>query len=189
MAYYTGPVFEVESLQTYKDEKGRKRKVGSICGGGRYDNLVNNLLGIPVPATGASIGVDRLAELLMQTNQIGAKALGPVLVVVFDDHLMTEYQKIAQELRNAGIPSEVYYGFQRNLKKQLAYADKKNCPVALLLGEDELAKGVVTVRDLKLGDKISADVTSKEEWKARAQFEVPRPQLTQKVTDLINPKD
>lgn len=188
MAYYTGPVFEVESLQTYKDEKGRKRKVGSICGGGRYDNLVKNLLGIPVPATGASIGVDRLAELLMQTNQIGAKALGPVLVVVFDDHLMTEYQKIAQELRNAGIPSEVYYGFQRNLKKQLAYADKKNCPVALLLGEDEIAKGVVTVRDLKLGEKISADVTSKEEWKARAQFETPRPQLTQTVKNLINPQ-
>ncbi|MBK8965281.1 MAG: ATP phosphoribosyltransferase regulatory subunit [Lewinellaceae bacterium] len=140
MSYYTGPVFEVESKQTYKDEKGNDKKVGSICGGGRYDDLVEKLLGIKVPATGASIGVDRLAELLQLTKQASRQISGPVLVVVFDDNLMPEYQKIASQLRKAKIDAEVYYGYQRGINKQLAYADKKNCPIAILLGEDELKK-------------------------------------------------
>jgi len=187
MAYYTGPVFEVESTQTFKDEKGRTRKVGSICGGGRYDNLVKNLLGIKVPASGASIGVDRLAELLTLTGQLprALSANGPVLVVVFDGHLMPEYQKIARELRDNGVNAEVYYGFQRGLKKQLAYADKKNCPIALMLGEDEFNKGVVTVRDLDLGKKMSAQIDNKAEWKQKAQFEVPRGELIPKITGML----
>lgn len=69
MSYYTGPVFEVESKQSYTDERGNVRKVGSICGGGRYDDLVEKLLGIKVPATGLSIGVDRTAESLQLTKQ------------------------------------------------------------------------------------------------------------------------
>lgn len=187
MAYYTGPVFEVESTKTFKDAKGRTRQVGSICGGGRYDNLVENLLGINVPASGASIGVDRLAELLLLTGQLpqDLTANGPVLIVAFDRQLMPEYQKIARELRDNGVPSEVYYGFQRGLKKQLSYADKKNCPIALMLGEDEFNKGVVTVRDLHLGKKMSAHIENKDEWKQKAQFEVPRGELIQKITGMI----
>ncbi len=188
MAYYTGPVFEVESTQTFKDEKGRTRQVGSICGGGRYDNLVKNLLGIKVPASGASIGVDRLAELLVLTKQLPdtLNANGPVLVVAFDQHLMPEYQKIARELRDNGVDAEVYYGFQRGLKKQLSYADKKNSPIALMLGEDEFNKGVVTVRDLHLGKKMSGQIDNKDEWKQKAQFEVPRGELTRKVTTMLS---
>jgi histidyl-tRNA synthetase len=185
MTYYTGPVFEVDSLQTFSDDKGRPRKVGSICGGGRYDGLVENLLGLKVPATGASIGVDRLAELLMLTRQLTEQARGPVLVVVFDDALMPEYQKIAQQLRQENIDAEVYYGAQRGLKKQLSYADQKNSPLAVLLGEDELKKGVVTLRDLRLGEQISAEVADKEEWKRRAQFEVPRADLVKKILEII----
>jgi histidyl-tRNA synthetase len=187
MGYYTGPVYEVESTQSFKDEKGRERRVGSICGGGRYDGLVKTLLGLRVPATGASIGVDRLAELLVLTNRFpeASKAPGPVLVVVFDNHLMPEYQKIAKELRDKKIDAEVYYGFQRGLKKQLAYADKKNSPIAILLGEDELKKGVVTVRDLRLGAKMSAEIADKEEWKKKAQFEVPRGELIEKISGMV----
>jgi histidyl-tRNA synthetase len=185
MAYYTGPVFEVESTQTYKDEKGRERRVGSVCGGGRYDDLVKNLLGLRVPATGASIGVDRLAELLILTNQFPKSMAGPVMVVVFDDNLMPEYQKIARELRNNGMDAEVYYGFQRGLKKQLSYADKHNSPFAILLGEDELKKGVVTVRDLRLGKQMSAEITDKDEWKKKVQFEVPRTELIEKISKMI----
>lgn len=185
MSYYTGPVFEVESKQTYLDEKGNEKRVGSICGGGRYDDLVEKLLGIKVPATGASIGVDRLAELLQLTNQAPKKILGPVLIIVFDNNLMTEYQKIASQLRKAKIDTEVYYGFQRGLNKQLAYADKKNCPVAILLGEDELKKGVITVRDLKMGKDIAGDFSDKTEWMKTAQFEVKREDLVKKVKELI----
>jgi len=187
MSYYTGPIFEVESNQTFMDDKGRERRVGSICGGGRYDNLVKNVLGIRVPATGASIGVDRLAELLALTGKISSQVAitGPVLITVFDNQLMPEYQKIARELRNNGVNTEVYYGFQRGLKKQLSYSDQKNSPVAILLGEDELKKGVVTVRDLRLGKEMSAEIADKDEWKKKAQFEIPRNQLISKIIELL----
>ncbi|MBK7360503.1 MAG: histidine--tRNA ligase [Saprospiraceae bacterium] len=185
MSYYTGPVFEVESKQTYLDEKGNEKRVGSICGGGRYDDLVEKLLGIKVPATGLSIGVDRLAELLQLTNQAPKQILGPVLIIVFDINVMTEYQRIALQLRKAKIDTEVYYGFQKGLNKQLAYADKKNCPVAILMGGNEISKGVVTVRDLKKGKDIAADFTDKTEWMKTAQFEVKREDLVKKVKELI----
>lgn len=178
LAYYTGPVFEVESLQTYIDDKGQERHVGAIAAGGRYDGLVQNLLGIRVPATGASIGVDRLAELLVLTKQTEEKMDGPVLIVNFDDKMIIEYQKIAKELRLAGVEVEIFYGYQRQLKKQLAYADQKNCPIAILLGEDELKKGVVAIRNLKLGKKLAAEITDKTEWRNRVQFEVDRSELT-----------
>ncbi|MCU0286909.1 MAG: histidine--tRNA ligase [Acidobacteria bacterium] len=185
MAYYTGPIFEVESRQTYIDEKGMERRVGSICGGGRYDDLVKNLLGIKVPATGASIGVDRLAELLTLTKQVPGNAQGPILVIMFDDKLMPEYQKIARDLRENGLDVEVYYGFQRGLKKQLGYADDKNSPVAILLGEDELKKGVVTVRDLRMGKEMASAITDKDEWRSKVQFEISRSELVNKVKAMM----
>ncbi|MBN1340804.1 MAG: histidine--tRNA ligase [Bacteroidales bacterium] len=171
MAYYTGPVFEVVSNLQYTDEKGRQRKVGSVCGGGRYDGLVERLLNVKIPATGASIGVDRLAELLSLTGWSAKSPHGPVIVVVFDENMMPAYNKIAAGLRNAGISAEIYYGMQRGLKKQLSYADKKNCPFAIFLGEDELAKGVVTVKNLRLGREIT-EIADKEEWKKKVQSEV-----------------
>lgn len=180
MAYYTGPVFEVESLLTYKDEKGKERKVGSICGGGRYDGLVEKLLGMKVPATGASIGVDRLVELLSMVNPEAMEAEGPVLIAYFDDELQTEYYRIARELRQAGIDAEVYVGNYkgfRKMKKQMAYADSKNCPAVVLLGTDEAAKGVVSVKNLKLGKKLSDTISDKQEWISKVQREVPLNEL------------
>jgi histidyl-tRNA synthetase len=182
MAYYTGPVFEVESLQSYTDDKGKERKVGSICGGGRYDGLIENLLGLKVPATGASIGVDRLAELLKLTNQAPEKANGPVLIAFFDEDLSTEYQRIARELRTNGIETEIYYGFNkgfRKMKKQLKYADEKNCPLVILIGENEAEKGVATVKNLKLGKELADSISDKREWNSRVQKEVP-------LTDLAD---
>jgi histidyl-tRNA synthetase len=185
MGYYTGPIFEAESLQTYIDEKGRKRKVGSICGGGRYDGLVEKLLGMKVPATGASIGVDRLAELLTLTNQVEKKADGPVLITIFDEKLMVEYQKIASNLRKNNISTEIYYGSKKQLKHQLSYADEKNCPIAILLGEDEIKKGIVSVRNLKLGKQLSSEITDKNEWKKRVQSEVKMENLAEEIMKML----
>jgi len=185
MAYYTGPIFEVESLMTYKDSKGTSRKVGSICGGGRYDGLVENLLGLKVPATGASIGVDRLAELLTLAENDKTEAFGAVLIAVFDDSAMNEYQKIAAELRNAGINAEVYYGAGKNLKKQFAYADKKNSPIVIMAGEDEMLRNSVTIKDLVLGKQMD-NIQNKEEWRAKVQFEVSRNEMVQKVKEILN---
>ncbi len=184
MAYYTGPIFEVNSLQTYTDRKGNKRQVGAICGGGRYDGLIENFLGIKASATGASIGIDRLAELLQLTQQTDDLEDGPVFIVLFDEHLMPEYQQIAHELREAGIDTEIYYGLQKGLKKQLAYADKKNCPFAILIGEDEAKAGIATVKNLKLGkDKTMQKIKDKNEWRAKVQAQIKRENLVQYFLD------
>lgn len=175
MAYYTGPVFEVESLLTYKDEKGRERRVGSICGGGRYDGLVEKLLGLKVPATGASIGVDRLGELLRMAKPGQVTAQGPVFIAYFDDNLQEEYYRIARELRGGSINVEVYVGNAKGfkgMKKQMAYADKKNCPLAVLIGSDEAAKGIATVKNLKLGKELESTTTDKQAWINQVQQEV-----------------
>ena len=188
MAYYTGPVFEVESLLTYKDEKGKTRKVGSICGGGRYDGLVEKLLGLKVPATGASIGVDRLAALLQMADKEAVKAEGPVFIAYFDDELQTQYYKIAKELRAAGIDTEVYCGYFkgfRKMKKQLAYADRKNCPAVILIGSDEAAKGVATVKNLRLGKELSKTISDKKEWISKVQKEVPLEGLVEYVKGQV----
>lgn len=189
MAYYTGPVFEAESLLSYQDEKGKERKVGSICGGGRYDGLVEKLLGLKVPATGASIGVDRLAELLNMLNPGGAEATGPVLIAYFDDQLQNEYYRIARELRQAGIDAEVYVGNYkgfRKMKKQMAYADSKNCPAVVLFGMDEAAKGVASVKNLKLGKKLADTISDKQEWISKVQREVPLGELTNYLREQLN---
>lgn len=185
MGYYTGPVFEVESSLTYKDSKGKTRKVGSICGGGRYDGLVEKIVGMRVPATGASIGVDRLAELLTLTGAISTGKVNPVLIVAFDAGLMHEYQKIASELRSVGIATEVYYGMNKNLKKQLGYADKNAHPLAVLMGSDEYEKGIVTLRDLRAGAIKSDEIKDKEEWKKSLQFECSRTDLVTSVKNLL----
>ncbi|MBR4324832.1 MAG: histidine--tRNA ligase [Bacteroidales bacterium] len=185
LGYYTGPIYEVESLQTYKDAKGRERRVGSICGGGRYDGLVENLLHVKVPATGASIGVDRLAELLTLTGQVPEQIDGPVIVIVFDDDLMPLYQKTAMQLRAAGIDTEVYYGAKRGLKHQMAYADRNNCPLAIIIGGDEAAKGVASVKNLKLGKQLANTITDKNEWKQRVQKEIPLDQLADEIKKML----
>jgi histidyl-tRNA synthetase len=188
MAYYTGPVFEVESLLKYKDEKGKERNVGSICGGGRYDGLVEKLLGMKVPATGASIGVDRLAEVLRMAGGEDIKAEGPVLIAYFDDDLQTEYYRLARELRQAGINVEVYCGLFKGfkkMKKQMAYADAKNCPAVILIGGDEAAKGVATVKNLRLGKEMASSTSDKQEWIAKVQQEVPLSDLAAYITNML----
>lgn len=178
LAYYTGPVYEVESLESYVDAKGVERRIGSICGGGRYDGLVENLLGIKVPATGGSIGVDRLAEYLVLTNQAPQQKDGPVFIAYFDEDLVPHYQRVARDLRNAGIDTEVYYGLdKKKMKKQMAYADSRNCPFVILIGGNEAEKGVATVKNLKLGKELSKTISDKKEWNDRVQKEVPIAEL------------
>lgn len=185
MAYYTGPIFEVEALMEVKDKKGHKKRVGSIGGGGRYDSLVKNLLGIEVPAVGASIGVDRLAALLEMADAMPEPHDGPVLIVYFDDELRLEYQQMAYELRQAGIQAEVYCGTNKNLKKQLKYADNKRSPIAIMVGSNEAKAGIVSVRNLKLGAQLADTVTDKKEWQERVQSEVKREDLVATIQSLL----
>jgi histidyl-tRNA synthetase len=185
LGYYTGPVYEAELTFEVTDEKGRVREFGSVAGGGRYDDLVKRFTGQSVPATGMSIGVDRLLAALRATGRIGSKAQGPVVVTVMDRDRMSAYMEMVTELRQAGIRAEVYLGNPKNFGNQLKYADKRESPVAIIQGGDEAERGVVQIKDLILGAKI-AENASLEEWKDRPnQYEVPRDQMVAKVREII----
>ncbi len=186
LGYYTGPVFEAELTFEILDEKGRPRQFGSVAGGGRYDDLVKRFTGETVPATGVSIGVDRLLAALRAKGRIGADtAPGPVVVTVMDRDRMADYMAIVGDLRAAGIRAEVYLGNPRNFGNQMKYADRRGAPIAIIQGSDEAARGVVQVKDLVLGAAIAANA-SLEEWKDRpAQVEVPRADLVATLRGML----
>jgi len=185
LGYYTGPVFEAELTFEILDEKGRKRQFGSVAGGGRYDDLVKRFTGQSVPATGVSIGVDRLLAALREKGRMGAQAQGPVVVTVMDRDRMADYQTIVAELRAAGIRAEVYLGNPKNFGNQLKYADRRNAPIAVIEGGEEKERGVIQVKDLILGAEMAKEA-SLEEWKARpSQFEIPRSDLVAKIRDIL----
>jgi histidyl-tRNA synthetase len=186
LGYYTGPVYEAELTFEILDEKGRPRQFGSVAGGGRYDDLVKRFTGQEVPATGVSIGVDRLLAALRAKGRLSGTTQGPVVVTVMDRDRMAEYQAMAAELRAAGIRAEVYLGNPKNFGNQLKYADKRQSPVAVIQGSDEAARGVVQLKDLILGAKLAQEATL-EEWKSQpAQVEVPLADLVQEVRKLLD---
>ncbi|MCK8483113.1 histidine--tRNA ligase [Aliiroseovarius sp. S2029] len=189
LGYYTGPVFEAELTFEILDEKGRPRQFGSVAGGGRYDDLVKRFTGQAVPATGVSIGVDRLLAALRAKGRMGGKQVGPVVVTVMDKARLADYQAMVGELRGAGIRAEVYLGNPKNFGNQLKYADKRGSPVAIIAGSDEFEAGKVQVKDLILGAKIAENATL-EEWKERpSQFECDRSELVAKVREIVEGYD
>ena len=185
LGYYTGPVYEAELTFEILDEKGRKRQFGSVAGGGRYDDLVKRFTGQAVPATGVSIGVDRLLAALRAKGRGAVDTAGPVVVTVMDRDRMADYMAMVGELRAAGIRAEVYLGNPKNFGNQLKYADKRASPVAVIQGGNEAEAGVVILKDLILGAKIAQNATL-EEWKDRpAQVEVPRADLVAAVRRML----
>ena len=185
LGYYTGPVFEAELTFEILDEKGRRRQFGSVAGGGRYDGLVKRFTGQDVPATGISIGVDRLLAALRAKGRSTGDTAGPVVVTVMDRDRMADYMAMVGELRAAGIRAEVYLGNPKNFGNQLKYADKRSAPIAVIQGGDEAASGSVILKDLILGAKIAESATL-EEWKDRpAQVTVPREGLVAAVRKML----
>ncbi len=186
LGYYTGPVYEAELTFEIFDEKGKERQFGSVSGGGRYDDLVKRFTGQTVPATGVSIGVDRLLAALKEKGRIQASGLGPVVVTVMDRDRISDYQEIVTELRNAGIRAEVYLGNPKNFGNQLKYADNRGAPAAVIEGTEERDIGMIQIKDLILGKKLSEEATL-EEWKDRpSQFTVRREELVQKIREILS---
>lgn len=186
LGYYTGPVFEAELTFEITDEDGRRRQFGSVAGGGRYDDLVKRFTGQAVPATGVSIGVDRLLAALREIGRAGgAEASGPVVILVMDRGAMAGYQSMCAELRAAGIRSEVFLG-GGNMAKQLKYADRRRAPIAVIEGGDERAAGQVTLKDLALGARLAAEIETREEWTAQpAQVTVARAYLVAEIRAML----
>ncbi len=190
LEYYTGIVFEAELLFDVTNEKGQKVQFGSVGGGGRYDGLVQRFMGQAVPATGFSIGVSRLMTALKNLGKLDTETvLPPVVVCVMDrdTESLGRYQKMVQSLRDAGIRAEMFQGNPKNFGKQLQYADRRGCPVAIIQGADERNKGEVQIKDLLEGKKIAENIESREEWTQTraAQFSVKEADLVDEVQKVL----
>lgn len=142
--YYTGVIFE-----TFLDDLPG---IGSVCSGGRYDNLANLYTKQELPGIGASLGLDRLLAALEELGLL-AKVRTPAkaLIVQFDAERRDEYLSIATELRRAGIAVEVYPEAKK-LKAQLKYANNRGFAFALIAGGNEFEQGVIQVKDLESGE-------------------------------------
>ena len=185
LEYYTGPVFEAELTFEIYDTKGRKRQFGSVAGGGRYDDLVKRFTGQTIPATGVSIGVDRLMAALREKDRSRTETIGPVVVTVMDRERLNDYLSIVSELRSSGIRAEMYLGNPKNFGNQLRYADKRRSPLAIIEGSEERDKGLIQIKDLILGTQLAKNATL-EEWKERpSQFTVPKKEMVSKVQEML----
>ena len=184
--YYTGPVFEAELTFEVKNEDGQSVRFGSVGGGGRYDDLVARFTGQKVPATGFSLGLSRLQSALAAVKGGQRQTLGPVVVLVMDKAELPRYQKMAHQLRSAGIRAEMYLGTS-GMKAQMKYADKRGSPCVIIQGSDERAKGEIQVKDLIEGAKAASAITDNAEWKAArpAQLSVPEGDLVKAVTEIL----
>jgi histidyl-tRNA synthetase len=179
LAYYTGTVFETELFTP-------SRSLGSISGGGRYDDLVSRFTGQKVPSTGVSIGIDRLVSFLHERDSNQEKGVVDVIVTVMDKNLMKHYVKIAADLRENGINTDLYVGNTKDFGKQMKYADSRGAAFAIVAGTNEVEDNIVQIKDLKLGRKLSTDISSNEEWKAQpAQFPIRRDALVEKILELL----
>ncbi len=140
--YYTGLIFEVE-IPGYT--------VGSVCGGGRYDNLIGMFAGTKIPAVGYAVGFDRTYEAMEELNLFPEEikqATAQVLVTIFDKSLEKKSLEISSQLRLNNINVELYLS-NTKMEKQLKYADQKGIPYVIIIGPEEVEKNVVTLKNLK----------------------------------------
>ena len=143
--YYTGTVYE-----TFLNEY---RELGSVCSGGRYENLAENYTDKKLPGVGISIGLTRLFYKLNELNLIKAdqKSVAEVLIVPMVED-MTVPIKLASDLRNNGINTEIFLN-DKKLKAKMKYADKLEIPYVIVVGEDEVNSGIVKIKDMKTGEQ------------------------------------
>jgi histidyl-tRNA synthetase len=181
--YYTGTVFEAQLNIPVTNEKGESVVFGSVGGGGRYDDLVARFTGQRVPAVGFSIGVSRLASALRASEDL---SLPLVVILVLDKANAGSSFRMARELRAAGIRAEPYVG-DAGMKAQLKYADRRDAAIAIIEGDDERARGEVTLKDLAAGAARSKSVESRAEWVSEraAQVSVKRERLVEQVRKLL----
>ncbi len=143
--YYTGTIYE-----TFL---GDLPGIGSVCSGGRYDNLTGLFSKQVLPGVGASLGLDRLLAAMEELDMLpGVSTPAPVLVILFDAEKTGEYLRIGRQLREAGIATEVYIE-PKAVGKQMKYANRKGFQIAVIAGADEFASGSWQVKDLQSGEQ------------------------------------
>jgi histidyl-tRNA synthetase len=180
--YYTGPVFEMVLPGA--------GEMGSVMGGGRYNQLVDRFLDRPIPCTGMSVGLDRLMAALTQLGVVPQeKTTVEALVVTIGRVPPDESLRVAAELRAAGIRTEAYFGVKMNMASQLSHGDRYAIPVAVILGEDEIARGVVSVKDLHAGKRQREGIADRETYRRAGktgQVTVPRSEMIRTVRSLLD---
>ena len=148
LAYYDG--FCIETNLNFKttNNKGKEIDIGSVCSGGQYNKLISRFKGVDIPGTGVSIGVDRLLFAISQINQVQLDDQKPVIVCVMDEKYLKNYYEILDILRKNNINSEIFLDSKKNLGKQLTYANKRGCPIAVICGENEFKDSKITLKNL-----------------------------------------
>lgn len=150
LGYYTGPVFETTLIDL--------PEFGSVFSGGRYDDLVERFSSVSVPATGASVGVDRLFAALEKLGKLKkVQSIAQVMVTNFDISATYYVQEIAGLLRSANIPTEIYFGNESKLRDQLGFAKTLEIPVVIIIGGDEMKQNTVQIKDMKRGKQETID--------------------------------
>ncbi|MGH9173829.1 MAG: histidine--tRNA ligase, partial [Vicinamibacterales bacterium] len=140
LEYYTGPVFETTVAEP---------KIGSLGGAGRYDGLVGMFSGQELPATGMSLGLERIIDVAEELGLLDfGTTVSQVLVTIFDADSATESLAVAAELRRHGLRTETYLEEGRDLGRQLRFASRRGVPFAIIVGPDEQQRGVVAIRDM-----------------------------------------
>ncbi len=160
--YYTGVIYEAVLLGDNKDAKGEPIQVGSVAGGGRYDKLVGMFdpKNRDVPCVGVSIGIERLFS-IMEANMTKAGKVRTTHTEVFvgsaQKNLHEERLKLCGELWSAGIKTESSYKKNPKMLNQLQHCEETGIPLAIIIGESELAKGVVKLRDVETRDEVEVE--------------------------------
>ena len=186
LEYYTGTIFEA-NLQFQTDNDKDLPIIGSIGGGGRYDNLISRFRKDQIGAVGFSIGISRLVTILQMAEFKSDKVKnGPILVLKMDNEYSYSYYQIAKDLRDSNISAEVYVG-SSGMKAQMKYADKRRSPIVIIEGTVEREKGIVTIKNLIRGKEISKSIDSREDWikNTDIQFEVNRAELVETISKLL----
>jgi histidyl-tRNA synthetase len=188
LEYYTGPVYEAELVSKADTGGGPSVRFGSVASGGRYDGLVARFRGDPVPATGVSIGVSRLAVALQHLGKLDSKPEpGPVVVTVFPDVPLADYQRMVSKLREANIRAELYLGSGK-FGAQMKYADRRGSPCVVIQGGNEKQNGEVQIKDLVLGAELAGMSKDRDEYRkkqADAQFAVKESELVDAVRKVL----
>ena len=148
--YYTGTVYET-FLNNY-------RELGSICSGGRYENLAEFYTNKKLPGVGISIGLTRLFSKLSELGLIKSekKSMSDILIIPMTEE-PNEAMKLANELRNLDINTEIYLN-EKKLKAKMKYADKLQIPYIIVLGEDEINSKMVKVKNMKTGEETEVEL-------------------------------
>jgi len=148
LAYYDGFCVETNLNFKAKNSKGKEVDIGSLASGGQYNRLISRFKGVDIPGTGMSIGVDRLLFAMLQLDQIRVDEKKPVIICVMNEKYLKKYYEILKVLRDNNINSEIFLDSKKNLGKQLTYANKKKCPIAIICGENEFKDNTITLKNL-----------------------------------------